>query len=408
MSAISQPRAHDVALPHRRRDLAGALGSPRTRAVLTDLALIAVVGIIGISGHVDVMNTEPRPAAWLELVSLLAAPFALALVPLRRRHPELFAGISIVLSSVALSACALSLVAAYTVGARLEPRRAMAWIAALVIPPSVNSFLWPTYGSGTYAGDLALGMAVTVGLGALGMYVGARRELQRTLQERAVADEQRRIDQAVQDERSRIAREMHDVLAHRMSLLSVHAGALEYRADAPQEDVARAAGVIRATAHEALEELRTVIGVLRVDELRDDAAAPEAPQPTLDDLPALVAEWRDAGARVDLDLALDAAVPETAGRTAYRVVQEALTNAGKHAPGARVAVTVGAAGDELRVAVANPLPAGTAEQPAIPGTGVGLVGMRERVELAGGALEAGPDPAGDRFRLSARLPLDDA
>jgi signal transduction histidine kinase len=195
---------------------------------------------------------------------------------------------------------------------------------------------------------------------------------------------------------------MHDVLAHRISLLSLHAGALEIRPDAAPAEVAGAAGVIRASAHQALQDLREVIGVLREEPAGDPG--PERPQPTLRELPALVEESRAAGTTVRLDLTVDpAAVPGLTGRTAYRIVQEGLTNARKHAPGAVVAVTIGGtAGDGLSVAVRNPWPP-PGHEAAIPGAGTGLIGLAERAALAGGRLEHGH--RGDHeFALTAWLP----
>ena len=149
-----------------------------------------------------------------------------------------------------------------------------------------------------------------------------------------------------------------------------------------------------------------MIGVLRASELSDDAEArPEPPQPTLAVVPSLVADWREAGSRIDLELGVDAeAVPAAIGRTAYRVVQEGLTNASKHAPAARVHVRVaGAPGDQLTVEVTNPLPVGGLVS-AIPGTGLGLVGLRERTELAGGRFDAAVDETTAQFVLHAELP----
>jgi signal transduction histidine kinase len=211
-----------------------------------------------------------------------------------------------------------------------------------------------------------------------------------------------RVEQAQAHERARIAREMHDVLAHRISLLSMHAGALEFRPDAPPEEIARAAGVVRASAHQALEDLREVIGVLREESLDGD---PERPQPTLANLPGLLDESRQAGMHVSSECMVDdlAAVPEGVGRNAYRIVQEALTNARKHAQGAAVDVTLdGAAGSGLTVEVRNRLPVGAAAAP-IPGAGTGLIGLSERTSLAGGRLEHGRTPGGD-FELRAWLP----
>jgi len=202
-------------------------------------------------------------------------------------------------------------------------------------------------------------------------------------------------------ERQRIAREMHDVLAHRLSLLSVHAGALEFHPDAPAEEVAEAAGVIRESARSALEELRDVIGVLR-EEGSEDPTQP--PQPTLADLPALVAESRAAGMRLSARIELGDATPLAAvGRTAYRIAQEGLTNARKHAPGAAVTLTVRAPGGGLEVEVRSLAPVAVAAGASLPGAGTGLVGLTERVSLAGGELEHGVDPDG-AFVLRARLP----
>jgi signal transduction histidine kinase len=196
---------------------------------------------------------------------------------------------------------------------------------------------------------------------------------------------------------------MHDVLAHRLSLLATYAGAIEYRPDAPPEQVARAAGVVRAGAHQALDELREVITVLREDDGDGDGA--ERPQPGLADLSRLVDESRDAGARIQLDDRVPdpAALPGAAGRTAYRVVQEGLTNARKHAPGEPVQVVIdGRPGGELLVEIRNPLVNGQATGPAIGGSGTGLIGLTERVRLAGGELDH--QAADGEFRLSARLP----
>jgi signal transduction histidine kinase len=252
-------------------------------------------------------------------------------------------------------------------------------------------------------------MAWTAVFGVLvllwGMVVRARRQLVVSLRdraERAESEQQLRVAQAQALERTRIAREMHDVLAHRISLLTLHAGALEIRPDAEPAEVARAAGVIRDSAHAALQDLRQVIGVLR-----DTSAggAPERPQPTLGELSTLVDESRSAGVRVSLNLRVDPAmVPDAVGRTAYRIVQEGLTNARKHAAGTAVTVTVdGTAGGGLAVDVRNPCPVGDRHTPALPGTGTGLVGLAERATLAGGRLAHGRTEGGD-FALTAWLP----
>ncbi|GGR16739.1 two-component sensor histidine kinase [Actinoplanes ianthinogenes] len=250
------------------------------------------------------------------------------------------------------------------------------------------------------------GVAIVLIIALWGMVVRARRELVASWRDRAAraeAEQQLRVEQARTLERTRIAREMHDVLAHRISLLSLHAGALEFRPDAPPAEIAGAASVVRATAHQALQDLRAVIGVLRTDQTGEEPA-PERPQPTLSGLPALVDEARLAGDRVALDVQVDLGeVPAGTGRTAYRIIQEGLTNARKHAPGAVVRVTVdGACGAGLHIAIANPLPVGVSTRPPIPGTGMGLIGLAERASLAGGHLTHSTD--GADFRLTAHLP----
>jgi len=192
---------------------------------------------------------------------------------------------------------------------------------------------------------------------------------------------------------------MHDVLAHRISLLSLHAGALEIRPDAPPDEVAKAAAVIRSSAHQALQDLREVIGVLR-----EEDGEPIRPQPTLADVTALIEESRGAGMKVRVDCRLDDldAVPAAVGRNAYRIVQEGLTNARKHAAGVLVDISLaGTAGDGLTVLVRNPAPVGVPA--SIPGAGTGIVGLVERTGLAGGRLTHGRTDTGD-FELRAWLP----
>jgi signal transduction histidine kinase len=244
---------------------------------------------------------------------------------------------------------------------------------------------------------LCIGVAVVWGL-----YWRGRRQTQRERRRRTEAEEQLRIEQIRHAERTRIAREMHDVLAHRISLLSLHAGALEFRPDASPEEVERAAAVIRASAHQALEDLRAVIGFLRDG---TDGQPPQPPQPTLAVLPVLLEESRAGGMRVDADVRIDlASVPDAVGRNAFRIVQEALTNARKHAPSAVVELRVdGSPGEGLTIEVSNRVPVIAAAPSAIPGSGTGLVGLAERATLSGGRLEHGLDEHGD-FRVHAWLP----
>jgi signal transduction histidine kinase len=250
--------------------------------------------------------------------------------------------------------------------------------------------------------DLLVRGVVTAAAIGWGLFVRAHRRLTQSLRDHAArleAEQHLRVEQARLTERTRIAREMHDVLAHRLSLISLHAGALEVRTDARPEETALAAGVIRAGAHEALRELRTVFGILR----DGTGGRPEPPQPGLGDLPDLVGAARASGMTVGYTCRVPVDGPAVLlGRTAYRFVQEGLTNARKHAPDAAVQVLLdGAAGGELRITVTNPC-AGTDRRPAIPGAGLGLIGLRERIALAGGRVEHGAD--GGTFRLQAWLP----
>jgi signal transduction histidine kinase len=239
------------------------------------------------------------------------------------------------------------------------------------------------------------------------MFIRARRQLLLTLRERALraeADQRLHADRIRMAERTRIAREMHDVLAHRISLVALHAGALEVRPDLPPEKVRETAELLRSTACQALEELSAVIGVLREEPGQEPT--PAAPQPTLTDIPRLVEETRRAGAKIDFEMRVEHpdAAPSALGRDAYRIVQEALTNIGKHARGTagRVRVT-GAADSGLHVNVRNRLSVQASAAAALPGSGAGLLGLQERVTLAGGVLVHGPDGSGD-FVVDAELP----
>ena len=234
---------------------------------------------------------------------------------------------------------------------------------------------------------------------AWGMFVRARRQLLFTLRERALraeTEQSLQADRARMAERTRIAREMHDVLAHRISLLALHAGALEVRPDLPPAKVRETAELMRSTARQALEELRGVIGVLREEPGHE--SAPPAPQPTLSDIRRLVEETRRAGAKIDFEMRVEDAdaIPSALGRDAYRIVQEALTNIGKHASGTATRVRVtGAPEVGLHVSVRNRQPIHAPAGPALPGSGAGLLGLQERVALAGGTLVHGPDGSGD-------------
>jgi signal transduction histidine kinase len=253
------------------------------------------------------------------------------------------------------------------------------------------------------AGRLSAFDAATAALGAVpvaaGMYVATRRALAESWRQRAEqAEAERRLreEQARMAERTRIAGEMHDVLAHKVSLIALHAGALELTARDGLPKVEQGAALIRATAREALQELRSVLGMLR------SADGDETVPPTTD-LASLVGAARRAGQRVDL---LDRAgsLPPPTARVVYRVAQEGLTNARKHAPDAAVTLAVQRDDATVTVTVRNPPAAGRPLD--LPGSGAGLVGLAERVRLAGGELHCGPTDPGDGpgWYLRAVLP----
>jgi signal transduction histidine kinase len=314
----------------------------------------------------------------------------------RRRWPVGVAVACLVFGTVSISATAPGLLALCSLAVH-RPTRPVLLVAALWIPSCVLFGLYsPTTDPLSVVGlvtPLALAAA------AVGMFVRARRLLLVALRERAEraeAGQRLHEDRARMAERSRIAREMHDVLAHRISLLALHAGALEVRPDLPTEKVRETAGLLRSTARQALEELRGVVGLLR--EAPGDEWSLAAPQPTLADIGRLVEETRLAGADIDFAMHVDQAqaMPGGLGRDAYRIVQESLTNIGKHASGMATEVRVtGAPGTGLHVSVRNRQPVHAQAGPVLPGSGAGLLGLQERVDLAGGTLMHGPDGTGD-------------
>jgi signal transduction histidine kinase len=376
---------------------------------LVDAALFLLAVAVGVGSLAETWSDRSSAALAADVVLGAAACLALWF---RRRHVVAVALLAVPVSAFSAMAAGAAAVAVFNVAVR-GSRRAIAAVAALaVVAFTIHALLVPEDNPAPI--QVLLGVLVVVVAVGWGLFTRARRELVSSLRERAErleAEQRLRVEQAREAERRQIAREMHDVLAHRISLLSVHAGALEFRPDAPPEEVAEAAGVIRAAAHAALQELRAIVGVLR-----DDAdVPPEPPQPTLADIPVLVEESRSAGMRVRsrIDLPAGEAIPSAVGRTAYRVVQEGLTNARKHAPAAAVDVSLSVGeGSALVVAVVSRPSVGVAARTApgraqgpepMPGAGTGLVGLAERVALTGGKLQHGPDADGD-FVLRAIIP----
>jgi len=372
----------------------------RGRVVDAACVLLAVGVVVLTLADSRAQHIAPVP---LTVDVVLGSLCSLA-VWLRRRWPVGLAVAAGLVSVYATSAGGAALIALFTVAVYRRFAVVAPIAAGCALVPFLQVLVRPDVPV-LSPWQIVLGAVVGVAVLAWGMFVRARRESLRERAGRVEAEQELRVAEARQGERNRIAREMHDVLAHRLSLLSLHAGALELRPDAAPEEVARAAGVVRDSAYQALEDLRQVIGVLRTGVDRSDET-PERPQPTLADLPDLVDQSRRAGMRVRLDWQTDAltAVPAGVGRSAYRIVQEGLTNARKHAPDGEVAVTVRATpGDGVTVEIRNPCPMGAGGGTAIPGAGIGLIGLTERAALAGGRLEHGPTPAGE-FRLWVWLP----
>ena len=342
---------------------------------------------------------DHRVAFFLELA---AGVFAFVAYQYRRRYPMPVAVTVMVASATASLAAGPAVMTLVSVATRRLWREIIPVGILMLLSGAVFITVKPTEGDPWLVANAFHLLFTAVGI-AVGMYIGARRELVATLQdraERAESEQALRVAQARATERARIAREMHDVLAHRISLVAMHAGALEYRTDLTPEETAEAAGVIQDNAHRALTDLREILGVLR----EDPDGRPEAPQPTLRDLPALIDDERSAGARIKLRTRLrhEDCLPESLGRSAYRILQESLTNARKHAPGTAVDVVVaGSPGRSLVLLVRNPLPVGRTR--AAPGARLGLVGLSERAALAGGALEHRVTRHG-HFIVRARLP----
>jgi signal transduction histidine kinase len=328
---------------------------------------------------------------------------ALVLTHWRRRWPVLVAVLTTLASGFSATAGGPATLALVSLSTRRRWREIIPLAVISVVSSSVLEVLNPIDDdSWTVTGPIIVAViGVSVGWG---MYIGSRRELLATLRERAdtaETEQAARVAQARSAERARIAREMHDVLAHRISLVTMHAGALTYRTDLTAEDMRATAAVIQESSHLALTELRDVLGVLRDD---PGDATPERPQPSAVDLPALLDEARESGMRIQVDdlVTLDGA-PDTLGRTLYRVVQEGLTNARKHAPNTLVVVSVtGAPGTGLSATVCNPLEIGSPGR-AAPESGLGLIGLAERTALVGGRLTH-RITAGREFVLEAWLP----
>ncbi|WP_405617037.1 histidine kinase [Streptomyces sp. NBC_01511] len=370
---------------------------------------------------------------------------------LRRRWP-----MTVVLVSVAVTPAEMGLllgvVGLYTLAASDSPRRIIGALAAMsLVGTLIVAFVRTRRdvgaadleAAGWYIPLIAVFMALSMALPPvlLGLYVGARRRLMENLRERADSLEQelslladraeQRAEWARTEERTRIAREMHDVVAHRVSLMVVHAAALQAVALKDPQKAVKNAALVGDMGRQALTELREMLGVLRAGEqqaVREAggggsgvtvplasvgvaaaaaAAAAAGDGPGMGDIETLVGQSRDAGMVVELAVqGVSREYAPVVEQTAYRVVQEALTNVHKHAAGAKVMVRLAHREAEIAMQVENGPSCGAADA-GLPSGGNGLVGMRERVHALGGVFVSGETDAGG-FRVSAVLPHRDA
>jgi signal transduction histidine kinase len=371
------------------------------------LALVAAA----LSTALFVFENGPVGGGWPRRT--LALAYALALLhtlPLaaRRRFPGTVLALCVA-SGLAVAALGLSpiilglaiLVAVYSVAAYGDRWVSLAGLAAAELGSAAVQ-LTP----GRFQTPTVVSNALVIGAAwLLGHFVGVRRaytaRLERTAElERTRAEQARR---AVAEERLRLARELHDVVAHSISVIAVQSGVGAHVAQTQPEEAAKALAAIEATSRAALIELRRLLGVLRQE---GEPQGDLAPAPGLADLDGLLAEMAKAGLGVRLRVeGTPSPLPAGVDLSAYRIVQEALTNVVKHAGPARAQVTIGYRHQEVRVEVSDDGRGVTA--PTGDGrarVGHGLIGMRERVQVFGGDLEVGPGPVGG-FRVAARLPF---
>ncbi|MGW8567717.1 sensor histidine kinase [Isoptericola sp. NPDC055881] len=372
-------------------------------AALTAAATAAVAGAPPVRGTGTLTVLVPAG------VDVVVGVVAVALVPLLFTRRSVVAAFAL----AALAAVSGAATPAATVGtlqvARWYPVRTAAWVAGAGFLGHAVQALWRPV-SLPLGWWLLCDAAVHAALLGWGAYGRERALVLWSLRDRArraEAEAEQHVAEARTAERTRIAREMHDTLAHRLSLLAATAGALEYRPDADPAQLAAAAGRVRAGVSDALEDLRQVIRLLRAGP--DDLG----PVPGLDDVRRLVDDSRAAGTSVAYERtggsSPDAVPPAAVATAVFRVVQEGLTNARRHAPGAAVRVTVACGPGEVRVRVADDGAAAGTASPAGTGTGTGLVGLRERATLLGGTLDAGPHDVHDGpggFVVEAWLPWD--
>ncbi|MER6346130.1 sensor histidine kinase [Streptomyces sp. NPDC001595] len=379
---------------------------------------VILLGLSLVSGQVEQENAgTDLPVLWVPVVVLLSL-----VVALRRRMPEKMlvlaavVGVAQLVLDVATTpanfAMLMIVFTAAATGARWASRFAL--IAALVAAP-LAQLRWPATEGGT-AGRIVGAVFMTVPFAlawVLGDSIRTRRAYFAQLEERAARLEKEREAQAkvaVAAERARIARELHDVVAHNVSVMVVQADGAAYVLDAAPDQAKKALETISSTGRQALAEMRRLLGVLRTGEHQEGGEY--VPQPDVRQIEDLVEQCRGSGLPVDFKVeGTPRPLPSGVELTAYRIVQEALTNTRKHGgPNAGASVRLVYFDDGLGLLVEDDgkgAPHELYEEGGRDGQGHGLIGMRERVGMVGGTLDAGPRPGGG-FRISALLPLKPA
>ena len=347
------------------------------------------------------------------VVTIIALPFALEHQPRELSDVDysgstrsFIAGCIVLLGSSSYFGAASGVVAFISMVSRRSTSRSVAAVACFVAAFAIDAFFnpymaWDDIG---WVGAIFVVVVIVAGL-LVGQKRGNLREKRWRVEQQARMNREEmraKVERARQEERESIARDMHDTLSHRLSLVAIHAGALSYPREGVPAEFTDAARTIRAEAQNAVEDLRTVLSALREDLSQD-------PRTTLEEL---VASAREAGTQVTVTYA-DGASPDVftglstmAQHAVHRAVQEGLTNARKHAAGQPVSITVREVAGEVGIEMCNPLPAAKADDNAGSSVGgYGLVGLRERVELSGGRMNVHVGEESEEFGWSIRLPL---
>ncbi|WP_297627487.1 histidine kinase [Nocardioides sp.] len=357
--------------------------------------------VISVAVWQSIAALEWREHRTLFFTELALGAAAYVLVWFRRRAPVRIALVIAAMSALSGIAAGPATLAAVSVATRRVSWQVLVVGVANFVAAQTYTTLAPFEDNHPII-TTAVNVAVNAGMMGWGLYLGSRREIVwnlRTRAERAEREQELRVAQARSTERARIAREMHDVLAHRITQVSMQAGALAFRDDLDNDRLREGLSQIQGQANDALHELRDVLGVLRED---DPGPLTARPQPTYDDIAALVEEARTLGLDIDWTDEVDDStpVPSATGRTVYRIVQEGITNVRKHAPGS--VVDIRSSGDPrsgIRVVLVNPV---GDDRAGAPGAGLGLIGLRERTELRGGRLDQRTEDS--TFVLEAWLP----